>query len=225
VAEDYLENVQRLTFSLVDKMKVLCGPTIPSIGSKYTGVGEVMGFGDYFNTAIAGHNLTFAMAMTQHPLLYEIVEDGSISHENFPFDRLVEARILEGYKVLDLGCGKKPTFARVIRQLGAETWTIDMLEARQFSRSGFDPRQKAIEEEYHIVLDINDQNAIDRVVDRTGNDLDLVAVAILSTVPGEGMRYFSPYEEKIRKLAMSVLKIGGVYLHDTSWLNGAELKP
>ncbi len=187
----------------------------------YTLISDPIGFSSIENSPMASSELMFSLALTAHPLVEELVNiDESRfkylekSEQDTKFLELVKSKVLKGFKILDLGCGHSPTFARVARALGAEVYTVDQFEADKFEYDHKGKIKKSIiskEVRAHIALDLNSRDAVQMIKDRTGGDFDLVAEAHLTT---EG--FFDGI-----KIATPLLKQGGIHFDPTNGYNAA----
>jgi hypothetical protein len=145
-----------------------------------------IGSGTENNTVRAINQLSFAMAMTRHPLIIEMTNEfrrNDIVSEDYD-ERLIEAQILKGYKILDLGCGRIPILARVCRGLGADVWTADVIPAKELEPGILEKKARKDEEEKHICTDLGDAAREDKAVEllkKTGGEFNLVTEAHLKT--------------------------------------------
>ncbi|MFA6106203.1 MAG: hypothetical protein WC745_00860 [Patescibacteria group bacterium] len=189
--------------------------------SSLTGLGEdSIGEGMEDNTKGALRQLAFAMAMTKHPLIEEIrscrykkkKRGADVDYEKM----LVDEQILKGYKIIDLGCGKKPVMARVCRGLGADAWTADMISADDFSIKNPDSQRREEEIKKHIQVNLGDEKnslrkTINLLLNRTGGGVDLVTEAFLS-IRTIGRNYRSSAGSLI---AHALLKDYGIHYNPT----------
>src|SRR3989338_3500763 len=65
----------------------------------YTGIDRPLGCHELYNTRLASYQLVFTLAMSQHPLINEIISSDGINFETFNAKPLVEASVLSGIKV------------------------------------------------------------------------------------------------------------------------------
>ncbi len=167
---------------------------------KYSGLNERIGFGTtIINSSMTWHQFVFALAFTRHSLVKKIAE-GNSSEINA--ETLVKNKIMAGIKILDLGSSIWPVFARCCRAMGADVWTVDK-DQRPFD---FEPgylseEQKLIESQKHIVLDLEDKDAVDIIKQKSGGNFNLVTESQLEAdefMEGE-------------KIALPLLKKGGVH--------------
>lgn len=159
-----------------------------------------MGHGSTENTPFAVDQLLIVLSLIQHPELERFIRD--IPERDFGLDPssgpeldrralvverlelLVRAAILEGVKILDGGCGRMPTFARVCRALGADTYTIDTEGSDKFLFGDvFDGDARELEVVKHIQVNLRDEDAFRRILDASGGNFDLVTDAHLNTDP------------------------------------------
>ena len=106
-----------------------------AFNSWYTRIENPLGASTVTNTPSASRQLMFTLAMCDHPAVDDLlakIERGDITEENFNPDSLAKAEVERGMKILDLGCGPAPTFARTARRLGANVYTVDVIPASEF---------------------------------------------------------------------------------------------
>ncbi|MEM0438371.1 MAG: hypothetical protein QXU54_03680 [Candidatus Micrarchaeia archaeon] len=155
------------------------------------------------------------MALSNHPLVRELIngmENGSINDDNFDPEPLRKAKILKGLKILDLGCGPEPTFARASRRFGADVWTVDVIPASMFDfdEKYFTKRDRQIEVSRHIQLDLRVPDAAEKIITASGGNFDLVTEAHLTI--GWNWDEFGDVEyHEGDVLAMKLLKKGGFH--------------
>lgn len=97
--------------------------------TKYTGIGVDVGSDDiylYYNSKVTARQLLSAIALTRNPILEQMIKP-RFNYKEFDARILVENKIMAGMKILDLGCGPKPVFARCCRAMGADVWTVDQI--------------------------------------------------------------------------------------------------
>lgn len=178
---------------------------------KYTGCNQDFGEGLFYNTYGSGLQLLFALAMSRDPLIEKVVNDVKFKDlRNFDAAVFIKRQILRGMKILDIGCGRLPSFARVARQMGADVYTVDRISADDFFE-GLDmpPEQKEQERIKHIKLDIDDQRAVQKILEATNGNFDLATEASL-----EDDRGWNNDEVQGKDIGSKLLKKGGIYLKD-----------
>lgn len=180
-------------------------------GPEYTGFCGSIGDGTYTNTGLSSNQLIFAMLLSGHPLVMKLLEE-DVTLKTFDPEPLRRAQILQGMKILDLGCGDKPAFVRVARRLGADAYTVDVTPANALESYGMSNDDKELELSRHIQLDLREACAAERIASLTGVDLDLVTEALLKS--GLGSYRFSGG----KALAMKLLKNGGFHF-EPDWDN------
>lgn len=250
------EELQKRYNLMGDAFSILAGRV--KFGSLYTRIENYLGRSTEQNSPITVSQLQMAVAISHHPAVEDLLEKikkKEVTLENFNPEPLREAAVLQGMKILDLGCGCAPTFARTARRLGADVYTVDVIPANEFrlwnpaetkkwveeQKMGKyeydDTARKLLEEleetrkleaEKHVQIDLNDSNASTIIAQRTGGNFDLVTASQL--IGGFGLEYqgkkvHSPYGGSIEKLAMKLLKKGGVFFHPSEPLHrGPEIK-
>lgn len=171
----------------------------------YTGLGESLGKGGYdYNSRFTARQMVFTLTLSEHPLLNELV-DSDTTWETFDAGPLVEAKVLDGFKILDLGPGSEPTYARCSRHLGAIVYTLDVFPV------------PSADKDYHLKLDLRDEErALGRILKETNGEFDLVTCAFLE----EGAIRVQPPENYTETIVLPVLREGGVY-HNTTLTRGS----
>jgi len=182
-----------------------------------------------------------ALAMSNNPAMEDLlkkIKKGKVDWQNFNPEPLREANVLQGMKILDLGCGWTPTFARTARRLGADVYTVDVIPADEFylwnplddkelleELKTSNPRKynielqlikefdetRKIEAEKHVEINLREPDAIARILQQTGGNFDLVTSAHIdsgSEYKGRDITYPS---YALANLAMRLLKNGGVF--------------
>ena len=203
---------------LAEKLRMV---SIPGF-EEYTGKGQTIGNGDIvYNSIITLNQFVCALAMTRHPLLREAIrQEPSLSQRNFlNAEILIKEKIMSGMKILDLGSGSLPVFARCCRTMGADIWTVDKNPISGFSWNKNEEVKKLpieqinAESEKHIILDLNDPEAVKIIEQKTGGNFNLVTEAGL--IPSGFL--------KGGEIALPLLKIGGVY-YNSKKFSDAVLK-
>jgi len=208
ITEENLKNIGHLYVELGTKFH----DRLP--GSEfYTGTGEPIGVGNiYHNSIVTAYELEYALAATLHPLVRQMAE----GVQPFDVSALVNSKVMRGLRILDLGCGYQPVFARVARCMGADVWTVDRESAMRFhqEKDHFPVDQQKLEIERHIRLDLDAPNAGRMLQELTGGEFNLVIEANLNA---GGFR-------EGRVIAMPLLRKGGIYKNTTSDPLEGELK-
>ena len=190
----------------------------------YPGVSS-MGTGTEHNSPLIIDQLMFALVLTQRPIVLEILDNDSIDWQTYKVDHLVEAKVLSGYKILDMGCGYLPTFARAARYLGANVYTVDVETTDSFkNRKRMKPDQLKLEDENHIVLDLNSENALEILLKRTNGEFDLVTSAHLETWGRYGPNNDVSPPNNAKNIAMALLKQEGIYYKSDGKNSVPEIK-
>lgn len=219
--------------------------------SLYTRIENYLGSSTEHNSPLTIAQLDMALAMSNSPAIEDLlrkIKTEEVTWENFNPDPLRETTALQDMKILDLGCGGAPTFARTARRLGADVYTVDVIPANLFrlwnpaedkglleEQKTSDPREyniklqlveefedtKKLEAEKHVEIDLKNPDAIARILQQTGGNFDLVTTAnIESGCEYHGREIYPPYN--LKKLAMQLLKNGGVFYHPP--FGGYEIK-
>jgi hypothetical protein len=188
------------------------GGMIPAFRN-YTGVG-VLGKSTMYNSPMSGKQLELALVLSNHELIQKLMEDNNVDFDSFQAEPLIQARILQGMKILDLGCGYEPAFARCARALGSETYTVDVIPAEDFRFYDFNNHFTQVERDaevnHHIQTDLNDPKALEKIINASGGNFDLVTSAHLHTGGFYKDREYFP-RVSLRGIVKSLLKDGGVY--------------
>jgi len=142
------------------------------------------------------------MILSGHDLVYDLLTKKR-DVDGFNPEPLREAQILSGMKILDLGCGLIPTFARCARKLGADVYTVDLKSAQdlQFDEQYFTTKERELEANNHVCGDLSNSATIDRIINISGRDFDLVTEAHLTSALFFGGK----------DVAMKVLASGGYW--------------
>jgi len=175
------------------------------------------------NTPNQIDELAFALSLSQHPEIERMLSDPELKDITYsPFSceipskldslakRLQESAVLNGKRILDLGCGYEPAFADCSRRLGADrVYTVDIVPSEKlWVRSD---KQKEVVED-HIQLDLRDPNAYDILRERTGANFDLVASSSIHE-----MSEFADFAGRgappayLNDLALALAKEDGIY--------------
>jgi len=184
------------------------GGYIPNLRGEYTGHSNRLGISTIYNTNFCSDQVEIAMLMSDHLLIRELLES-NIRGEEFDPDPLRRAQILEGMRILDMGCGNLPTFARCARRFGAEVYTVDLISADEFYSVNYYFTKDDVETERmcHIQLDLGKPGVVEVIRERSGGEFDLVTEAHLET---DGCY-------KGRDIAFPLLKQGGIYFIAGGW--------
>lgn len=170
-------SVLKKTYALHSKIaKELIG--IPSFNENYTGFESLglLGENSIYNTHLTTYQISFAMAMSNHELIEKLLVSKIKSPFYFNPEPLKEAQILKGQKILDLGCGLKPSFARTARKLGATVYTVDLQSANKFYslENTFTSEELELERTNHLKVDLDNPEITNLILNKTKGDFDLV---------------------------------------------------
>lgn len=194
---DLLERAEKIK-------RVVCDGANGILGfSKYTGVHAPLGPAAAYGPSFAAKQMEFTLGMLKHPLVENIIDGRNPKPADFNAEPLVKAKVLSGMKILDLGCGYVPAFARCARALGADVFTVDRTAAKQFRfyTDCFSEEMQRIEVQNHIQLNSHEPNAVTAILKKTGGQFDLVTEA----------RYANDECFGGVKMAVPLLKEGGIY--------------
>lgn len=167
-------------------------------------IGErFLGSGLYSNTCGIVNQLCGAIALSEHPLIPEVFALGrsvDLEEASSRVKRLRSEQVLDGMRILDLGCGVVPYFAAAARSLGATTYTADAEErGERFPQLG----------DTHVKIDFRQPEAVDAIRDVTGDSLDLVTEQIIAPLPSQ--YYLAPPSYlSILDIARPILRKGGI---------------
>ena len=184
------------------------------LGHKYTGHYLSPGAGTSVTTPVAAGHISVAIALSKHTDIDDIlaqlisVEPGQ---EN-SVDQLFDEKVLAGVKILDLGCGPAPLFARCTRGMGATVYTVDTAPVDAFEYHGASEELISAEKKHHISLDLGLPGALDQLLKETGGEFDLVTEACAIPNPDE-------YRFEGWRLSLPLLKQEGLYCKDHHMFN------
>lgn len=186
---------------------------------------EFVGAGEIDNTPYTTKQITFAIALSNHPLVHEIIKRKDIEPKNFDGEMLVNNKILKGLKILDLGCGIRPVFARVARYLGADVYTVNVESSADFDfkSENFLEEYRGLEIDHHLQIDLNEEDAAKKILDLTNGGFDLVTEAQLKRIspitrPYKDESFFS--FSRGHNIARDLLKLDGVYYNANEIFEG-----
>lgn len=194
---------------------------IPGFDYRYTSHHPI-GCGRCDNTSWASDQLALTLVMSDSPLVYEIMKSRKRDPEKFDPEPLVKAKILKGMKILDLGCGWIPAFARCTRALGADTYTVDVIPANRFcyySDNAFEDcynihknhlERKRLDAEKHIKVNLKNKKALDIILQATHGNFDLVTSAHMEDSGLYKGRFYTP-PDNIDEIVFALLKPKGLY--------------
>jgi len=212
--QEDMKEIFNLYISLMGKFSVeTIKATAPGFKA-YTGIDEDVGNDwnkevPFYNTGITFSQLLYTLAMTRHPLVKGIT-DSEFDDSKFDAKELIEQKIMKGMKILDLGSGPRPVFARCCRAMGADVWTVDkpprLFGTYEFrtNRKLLSKEQCELEDKRHIEIDLTSKKATDVIKEKSRGEFNLVTEANLI---GPGLHT----DEQKRSVAMPLLKKGGVY--------------
>ena len=170
---------------------------------------EPIGVGLFYNHPTSEHQLSFALSISPHPAIRSFLADKKMGPAEI-IRTLRENQVLSGFKIIDLGCGRFPYFALAVHALGAKVYTTDIEGLSQEDSAGI---------ERHIVINLNQENALEMLQDSTGSDFDIVSENIIDTTPTTRRNVTKPKSERIVQIGSALLKKGG-YLYHTMGVPG-----
>lgn len=209
--KELLEMREKLAMRISD----LRGGYIPNLKNEYTGLGDLLGQSTVENSPFCSDQIIFAMVLSNHPLIIKLLKKNLNSPYDFDPEPLYKSQILKEMKILDMGCGRRPTFARCARRFGADVYTADKIHSKEFEYYKHYFPEKSREEEIrrHIQTDLNNPESLEFILQNSGGNFDLVTEAHLDT---EGC-------DNGEKVALKLLKKGGVYFYASGWLSSRTI--
>lgn len=178
-----------------------------------------LGSGSLSNSPFASGQLLMALLIPKpgrcrpHREVMRILENDSIPPGEADIEALRREQALSGLKILDLGCGEIPAFARAARKLGAEAYTVDLIPASGFRSSPeyLSATELELEGKMHIQCDLNSQDVLRLIGERSLGFFDFVTEALLD-IPMEVAGKIGEFSSSLgRKLSGALLKRGGFY--------------
>jgi len=169
------------------------------IPASFTGMLEDLGNGSrFFNSGSSAMQFLAVLSLRRAVLIGVLDECGIdlvskekkifVDHKPIMFiHELYRKKILSGLRILDLGCGYEPAFARVSRYLGASVFTVDVIPSVTFKFNShlFPEKQRGIESESHVQLDLNVPDAVERL--RGATKGQLFHVVTQAHIGGKGL--------------------------------------
>lgn len=179
-------------------------------GGFYDLLEEAFGEGQFFNTYGSVIQLAMAISLSEHPAIPPIVASGGPEMIN----NLRRKKVLTGMKILDLGCGKLPSFALTAKALGAQVYTADHRQLDEQIRSQLDG---------HTMVNFNSPEAAQRLLEETGGNFTFVSENIIDGVPGDPSAIFYPGASSVKNIGEKLLAKNGWYFGDTSLFQQKKL--
>ena len=171
--------------------------------------GFPLGYGSTNNMYSTVHQIFSAFAISGHPLVDGRISDGTFFDEK-SIKRFIDQKVLEGLKVLDLGCGTWPVFARAVRVFGGTAYTVDLKESSEFYygpeheyRSGYGQIERA----HHLAQDLTSESIVEKILELSRGNFDLVSWCFV--IPNSS-RVREPTLETLKDVSLQVLKEGGL---------------
>lgn len=137
-----------------------------------------IGQGSYYNTNMSVGQLSTVLAVCGHPIIDDILRWKKDEPDSI--DKIIDAQVLDWLKILDIGCGLKPIFARYSRALGATVFTLDKESSESFkTNEECDQSKRDEEKEHHIELNIHNNSSPEVVYQRTRGNFDYITSAAI----------------------------------------------
>lgn len=193
---------QRRVFNLITSSGRLdfTDHTVDTVEGFEDVIGGVLGSGNIYNHSTSIYQLAFAIAVVAHPLTAELLQDPVYKEKPAAaVKRLRDEHVLDGQRIIDLGCGE-PNFGLAAKALGAKVFTADVQDIGPGYASRLDG---------HIVVDLGEDSAADKLLQATGGGLDIVTENIIGDVYGQTVPLPS---------ADSIVTIGKVLLETKGYL-------
>ena len=184
--------------------------------AEYSGVHDTLiGFGEVYNSRSVPLQLAGTIALSKHFLINRFLADGKKINAR----ELTKKKVLKGIKILDLGCGYKPTYARCARAMGAEVYTIDIIPSEEFDvyeEENFSKEERQSEIKNHLTLNLEDERVIEKIEKSFGKDFDIITESHLQTITAHWKNKFEfiSFQEG-EYVALRLLNSHGVYLNVT----------
>ncbi|MBX7148024.1 class I SAM-dependent methyltransferase [bacterium] len=172
------------------------------------GVPAVLGGGLVYNSYDTVRQLFQALALVD-PEIVDAALNPDLHPDRSDVARLIEAQVLAGMRILDLGCGPDTIFARLARAMGAEVWTVDMLPPDRIGPEG------SVERAFYLQMDLSNRYAAARIYEATGGNFNLVTQAHLNSDAEPVMEV-----PNLPRMASALLRDGGAYSGSrNAWIN------
>ncbi|MBN2042663.1 MAG: hypothetical protein JW754_02555 [Candidatus Aenigmarchaeota archaeon] len=172
----------------------------------YTGTNEPLGNGFFYNTIGTPQQLSFALLMSGHPVVLGLIDNDSVNPENFDFYPLIKESVLSGFRIIDLGCGRYPTFANCVHALGAEIHTSDWKPADEIRFQHADMKKR------YVSVDFNKPEAVGMLLEMTGGNFDMVTASAVDVVYfDDNLRIDGVLDERVEEIAAALVRPGGFF--------------
>ncbi len=168
--------------------------------SPFTGIGENIGEGLFYNTSASAFALMRTLSILKPAEVTAILQDETMDEDIVR--RFVEKKLLLGQKIMDLGCGRAPGYASCVRAMGAEAYTADVQPFIRFPYADMKLR--------HTEVDLTDPSALELLLANTGGNFDFVGESIIGKGP-DFIHGSIPSKEQLEPIAYSLLCLGGKY--------------
>lgn len=168
-----------------------------------------LGEGSLFNTQGTVFQLLASLAHSNHPTVDEIKKEQPVNNRQDILARITRIRedqVLEGMRILDLGCGEWPTFALAATALGAIVHTADASEI---------PVQYPDIKGVHTSVDLCGEEATEALKATTGGKLDVVTESMVLAIPEQQYQIAEPDFETFVGIGRELLRPGGVLVLPT----------
>lgn len=174
--------------------------------------GKMLGEGKYHNTVGTINQLCGAIAFANHPVANNMLSLDRSRDNRAEITRRVailrDEQVLDGMRILDLGCGV-PYFAAAATALGGTTYTADAEDL-----TGHFPEQS----ERHSQVDLREPDAVDEIRRTTGESFDFVTEQITAPLPSQD-HVSAPSRFAIVNIATPLLRSGGLLAAHTYGLS------
>ncbi|HIH10738.1 TPA: hypothetical protein HA241_00950 [Candidatus Woesearchaeota archaeon] len=191
---------------------------IPHLNTPAAGFGCI-GAGVCHNTPLAKEQILFVLAANFHSTVNKLIKLLGTTHTHQEIgeavDGLIKRRVFEGIKTLDLGCGFIPVFARVLRTMGAEVYTADVLSADKLEwyvrPEDHNQSAKEAETRNHLCCNLSFPETVEMILRRTGGKFDLITSAHLSTDWSKHQTGLFDFPRSLTRLLQKLLRPFGIY--------------
>ena len=220
--------VQKIHSRLKAPNKAKNGDCYPAF-TPYTGVDEPLGNSSVYNSMLAAYQLAFTLGSSDHPLVKRLQQfprhafmeetESGIADRQFvvneiqaTVEKMVREKIFGDKKILDIGCGQQPTYARCVRELGADVYTIDArTDADKFVKApSFSDITSEVEKAQHLKVHMGRTDIADIITQHFGDNFDIITSAHIDT----DWNIFAELKTKYTHLyqtAASIIKPSGWY--------------
>ncbi|HLA22939.1 MAG TPA: hypothetical protein VJZ93_00165 [Candidatus Nanoarchaeia archaeon] len=208
--------IERLTLEIEEKDKEFerfpnTYKTMPCF-REFTGIGKSLGHGFWYNTSGTSFQMMKTLELLEHPVLDKFLEDisnnDSITPNDIDVNPLVRGKILRGLKIMDLGCGIRPSYANCVHSLGAEVYTSDHNHPGDIHFIDDSMKQR------YIAVDFNDKNVLGILRNRTRGEFDFVTCTTCFPThlwSDSKKKIKEPSKERLKEIGLSLLRKNGIF--------------